>query len=89
MSNKEITIEEWYWLLNRIERIEQELNLQITIPRPQSQPKYGDITDLKWANEIIDAQRKTIKQLKNEIASLRNEIKYYDQRFENGDGKNG
>lgn len=89
MSNKEITIEEWYWLLKRIERIEQELNLQITIPRPQSQPKYGDITDLKFANEIIDAQRKTIKQLKNENACLRNKIKYYDQRFENGEVKNG
>lgn len=89
MSNKKITIEEWHWLLNRIERIEQELNLQITIPRPQSQPKYGDITDLKFANEIIDAQRKTNKQLKNEIASLRNEIKYYEQIFKNGDVKNG
>lgn len=89
MSNKEITIEEWYWLLNRIGRIEQELNLQITISRPQSQLHYGDITDLKWANEIINTQRKTIKQLKNENACLRNKIKYYDQRFENGDGKNG
>ena len=89
MSNKEITIEEWYWLLNRIGRIEQELNLQITIPRPQSQPNYGDITDLKWANEIIDAQRKTIKQLKNENVRLRNEIKYYEQIFKNGEGKNG
>lgn len=84
MSNKEITIEEWYWLLNRIERIEQELNLRITIPM-----KYGDITDLNFANELIDAQRKTIKQLKNENACLRNKIKYYDQRFENGEVKNG
>jgi len=89
MSNKEITIEEWHWLLNRIDRIEQELNLQITIPRPQSQPKYGDMTDLNWANEIKDAQSNTIKQLKNENACLRNKINYYDQRFENGDGKNG
>lgn len=89
MTKKELTVEEWYWLLNRIGKIEQELNLQITIPRPQSKPKYGDITNLKFANEIIDAQRETIKQLKNENACLRNKIKYYDQRFENGDGKNG
>ena len=28
--------------------------------------KYGDITDLKLANEIIDDQRKMIKELKKE-----------------------
>lgn len=36
---------------------------------------YGDITDLKFANEIIDEQRKAIKILKEENKQLKSVIK--------------
>ena len=78
MSNKEITVEEWHWLLKRIERIEQELNLRITIPL-----KYGDITDLNFANEMIDAQRKTIKELKEENNLLKQKPARINQSIDN------
>lgn len=78
MSNKEITVEEWHWLLKRIERIEQELNLRITIPI-----KYGDITDLNFANEMINAQRKTIKELKEENNLLKQKPARINQSIDN------
>lgn len=34
---------------------------------------YGDITDLKFANEIIDEQRRAIKILKEENEQLKKE----------------
>ena len=36
---------------------------------------YGDITDLRFANEIIDEQRKAIKILKEENKELKSTIK--------------
>lgn len=37
--------------------------------------RYGDIIDLKFANEIIDNQRGKIRELTKENASLKKEIK--------------
>ena len=82
MSNKEITVEEWCWILNRINKIEQILNLRTTIPRAQS-PKYGNITDLNFANEMIDSQRKTIKELKTENILLKQKPARINQSIDN------
>lgn len=36
---------------------------------------YGDIIDLRFANEIIDSQRRKIRELTKENALLKKEIK--------------
>ena len=41
---------------------------------------YGDITDLKFANEIIDEQRKAIKILKEENEQLQFELKECNEK---------
>lgn len=46
--------------------------------------RYGDIIDLKFANEIIDNQRKKIRELTKENASLKKEIelnKYIEEKL--------
>lgn len=43
---------------------------------------YGDITDLKFANEIIDEQRKAIKILKEENEQLKHQNELLSDELE-------
>lgn len=67
MTKKELTVEEWHRLITRIQRIENELQIDTTVPRL----KYGDITNLEYMNNIIDTQRGTIHQLQMNEEGLR------------------
>lgn len=61
-KDETIVINEW-----RIKRLMKEKEI---LEKTTSQFKMGDIVNLKTANEIINEQRKTIRELNEEIKDL-------------------